>query len=101
MTRQKRVPSSLTESLSDVEIFTVGSSAEQEQEAIRLAKVISDYLHTLSKRERYIFMSRYYIAQPIEKIAKELNVSRATVNKEIASIKQGLKEALEGEGYSI
>ena len=101
MTRQKRVPSSLTESLSDVEIFTAGSSADQEQEAIQLAKVISDYLHTLSKRERYIFMSRYYIAQPIEKIAKELNVSRATVNKDIASIKQGLKEALEREGYSI
>ena len=101
MTRQKRVPSSLTESLSDVEIFTAGSSADQEQEAIWLAKVISDYLHTLSKRERYIFMSRYYIAQPIEKIAKELNVSRATVNKDIASIKQGLKEALEREGYSI
>ena len=101
MTRQKRVPSSLTESLSDVEIFTAGSSGDQEQEAIWLAKVISDYLHTLSKRERYIFMSRYYIAQPIEKIAKELNVSRATVNKDIASIKQGLKEALEREGYSI
>jgi RNA polymerase sigma-70 factor (ECF subfamily) len=101
MSRQKRIPSSLTESLSDVEMFTADSSAEQEQEAILLAKVISDYLRTLSKRERYIFMSRYYVAQPIEKIAKELNVSRATVNKDIASIKRGLKEALEREGYSI
>jgi RNA polymerase sigma factor (sigma-70 family) len=82
-------------------MFIADSSAEQEQEAILLAKVISDYLRTLSKRERYIFMSRYYIAQPIEKIAKELNVSRATVNKDIASIKRGLKEALEREGYSI
>ena len=100
-TRQKRVPSSLTDSLSDMEEFMGVDSFETEQDAIHLGKVISDYLRALNKRQRYIFMSRYYVAEPIDKIASELGVSRATVNKEIASIKQSLKEALEREGYRV
>lgn len=100
-TRQKRIPSSLTDSLSDMEDFMGVSSFETEQNAIYLGKAISDYVRSLNKRQRYIFMSRYYIAEPIDKIASELGVSRATVNKEIASIKQSLKEALEREGYRV
>ena len=41
------------------------------------------------------------MAEPIDKIASELSVSRSTVNKEIAAIKEGLRRALEREGYKI
>ena len=46
-------------------------------------------------------MSRYYVAAPIERIARELNVSRSTVNKELAAIRKSLKEKLESEGYRL
>ena len=46
-------------------------------------------------------MSRYYLSEPIEKITSDLGVSKSTVNKEIAHIKEGLKNALEKEGYTI
>ena len=46
-------------------------------------------------------MSRYYVFEPIDTIAKDLNVSRSTVNKELATIRRLLKEKLESEGYSI
>ena len=39
--------------------------------------------------------------QPIEKIANDLSVSKSTVNKDISSIKEGLKNALEKEGYKV
>ena len=70
-------------------------------QAEELGKIISDYVRSLSKRQRYIFMSRYYVAEPIEKIVQELGISKSTVNKEIAFIKVGLKTVLEKEGYKV
>ena len=99
--RQKRVPSSLTDSLEDLGAGMPDNSFMDELEAERLGKIISDYLRTLTKRQRYIFMSRYYVAEPIDKIASELSMSRSSINKEIAVIKGGLKEALEKEGYTV
>ena len=99
--RQKRVPSALTDSLSDLEDFMSDRSFENEESAAHLGKIISDYVRSLSKRQRYIFMSRYYTAEPIEKIARELGISKSMVNKEIALIKHGLSEALAREGYEV
>lgn len=90
--RQKRVPSILTDSLEELGGMMSDNSFFDEIEAQRLGKIISDYLRTLTKRQRYIFMSRYYTAEPIEKIASELSLSRSSVNKEIATIKEGLKK---------
>lgn len=99
--RQKRVPSSLTESLNDVEFLVSDTSFEREETAMELGRIISDFVRTLSKRQRYIFMSRYYTAEPIDKIASDLGISRSMVNKEIATIKSGLSEALAKEGYEV
>ena len=99
--RQKRVPSALTDSLSDLEDFMSDRSFENEESAAHLGKIISDYVRSLSKRQRYIFMSRYYTAEPIEKIARELGISKSMVNKEIALIKHGLSETLAREGYKV
>ena len=99
--REKRVPSSMTDSLDELDNMIFDESCEYEERAEHLGRVISEYLYTLSKRQRYIFMSRYYVAEPIEKIADEIGVSRSTVNKEIAFIKTGLRACLEKEGYKI
>lgn len=100
--RQKRVDSELTVALSEVEeLLTDGSDPAAELDARELGRVISAYIRSLPKRRRYIFMSRYYMARPIGEIAKLLGCSESTVNKEIAAIKRGLKEALEKEGYPL
>ncbi len=99
--RNKRVPSNMTESLDDIGDIMGENTLINEIQSEQLGKAISDYLRTLSKRQRYIFMSRYYVADSIDKIASELNVSKSTVNKEIALIKSGLKAALEREGYTV
>lgn len=101
MSRQKRIPSNITDSLDGLENYIPERTFLNEIDEEQLGKVINDYLSTLSKRQRYIFMSRYYVADSIDKIADELSVSRSTVNKEIAVIKDGLKIALEREGYKV
>ena len=98
---QKRVPSNLTSALEELEYMLSGEGIDDEFDAKHLGEIISAYLKTLSKRQRYIFMSRYYMAEPIDKIASDMSVSKSTVNKEIALIKEGLKNALEKEGYEV
>jgi RNA polymerase sigma-70 factor (ECF subfamily) len=100
--RQKRIDSELTVALSEVEEFLAdGSDPAAELDARELGRVISEFIRALPRRRRYIFMSRYYMARPIGEIARLLGCSESTVNKEIAAIKRGLKEALEKEGYSL
>ena len=100
--RGRRVPSEMTVSLSELEDFIAeeGDPA-QEFDAQRLGHVISSFVRSLSDRRRFIFMSRYYMSEPIDVIARDLSVSRSTVNKELAAIRAALKEKLENEGYSI
>lgn len=100
--RKKSIPSQMTISLQELE-DTLASDDEviHEYDAAQLGRVISDYLRTLSKRKQYIFMSRYYVAEPIDTIADDLNISRSMVNKELSSIRNGLKEKLESEGYLL
>ena len=100
--RQKRIDSELTVALSEVEEFLAdGSDPAAELDAHELGRVISEFIRALPKRRMYIFMSRYYTARPIGEIARLLGCSESTVNKEIAAIKRGLKEALEKEGYPL
>lgn len=100
--RKKRVPSEMTVSLSEIEgCVSDGVGVDDEFNAEELGRLISAFVRALPDRRRYIFMSRYYAAQPIEVIASELSVSRSTVNKEIAAIKSDLKNLLEGEGFNV
>ncbi len=100
--RQKRIASELTVSLSEVEDFIADDDDMcSEINAQELGLVISDFVRSLSDRRMYIFMSRYYFARPIKEIAKLLECSESTVNKEIAAIKCDLKGKLKKEGYSV
>lgn len=100
--RKNRVPSEMTVALSELEDFIADDGTmDAEFDAERLGRVISDFVRSLNERRRFIFMSRYYAAEPIDTIAGELQVSRSTVNKELAAIRAALKEKLESEGYLI
>lgn len=99
---QKRISSELTVSLSEVEDFIADNDdMYSETDAKELGRFISDFVRSLSNRRMYIFMSRYYFARPIKEIARLLDCSESTVNKEIAIIKRDLKEKLKKEGYAI
>ena len=100
--RMRAVPSEMTVSLSELEDFIAGEGdPAADFDAKRLGGIISDFIRSLSDRRQYIFMSRYYLAEPIDTIAGDLALSRSTVNKELAAIRAALKETLECEGYLI
>ena len=100
--RQRAVPSEMTVSLSELEAFVSGDGdVEADFDAERLGKIISDFVRSLGKRRQFIFMSRYYAADSIDVIARDLKLSRSTINKELAAIRSDLAKTLEKEGYSI
>ena len=100
--KKKNIPSEMTDSLSELESFIADDNAiDTEIDAERLGRTISDFIRSLSDRRQFIFMSRYYAADPIDTIARDLSLSRSMVNKELAAIRSALKEELESEGYLI
>lgn len=101
-TRKKRIPSEMTISIEDMEnTLHSDNSVEYAYDAKELGKTISDYVRTLNERQRFIFIDRYYLAESVEYIAKELSVSVQTVYREIDKIKRGLKQHLERNEFFV
>ena len=100
-TRKKRIPSQLTISLDELEELSNGLSLEQTYEARELGSLITEYVRQLNERQRYIFIDRYYLAEPAEKTASELSISARTIYDEIKKIRQGLREYLERNGVHV
>ena len=86
-TRKKRIPSQLTISLDELEELSNGLSLEQTYEAKELGSLITEYVRQLNERQRYIFIDRYYLAEPAEKTASELSISARTIYDEIKKIR--------------
>ena len=101
--RQKgAVPSEMTVSLSELDDFlSEDSDISANFDAKELGRILSSFIRALPERKRYIFISRYYSAEPIDTIAKELRLSRSMIHKELAAIRCALRETLESEGYIV
>jgi len=100
--RKNNIPSEMTVSFDELESVIVEDNSRDVQfDPEHLGEVISEFVRSLNKRRKFIFMSRYYLSEPIDKIASSLKVSRSTINKELAFIKSKFKEKLESEGYIV
>lgn len=93
---KKRVPSELTLSLEELDF-----ELECNDDAHELGKIISDYIRTLSERQQFIFVGRYYMAEPVQNIADDLNVTASAIYKELAKIKINFKNYLERSGIYV
>lgn len=79
-TSKKRIPSELLLSMEDMnEALHSDQIVEKIYEAEEVGRYISIYVQSLSERQRYIFMGRYYMADPVEDLAEDLGVSIQTV----------------------
>ena len=96
---QKRAAMSQAVSLSELE--DVLADVRETDDAHMLAMVIESYIASLDKDQRYIFLGRYYFGKSIDDIASEMGVSRSKVTKQIAYIKQTLREKLQEEGIGL
>ena len=97
---QKRVPSEMTVSLDEFnECLAYMPSAEEEYHTRRVSEILTNYLGTLTDRQEYIFICRYYCSDSVQNIADMLTISASTVFRDLGEIRDGLKKALEEAGY--
>ena len=100
--RLKRIPPEQTVPLSDFEgIIPDEASPEEALETQELGRLISTYCETLSDRRLYIFLNRFFYVTPIADIADKLGCSQSTVHKELAAVKEELRQKLQQEGYAL
>lgn len=98
---KRKIPSSLMSSLDELdECVSYEPSVEEAYAIEQLKRILNSYLRSLSDRDATVFICRYYYADSIADIAEMLNVSERTVNRILATLRNGLKDCLEKEGYA-
>ena len=100
--RQKRVLSEATVSLDELgDCVSDGQELMRQIDSATIARVIDRYLESVTERRMYVFVSRYFYSLTVPQIAKRLSCSVSLINKELALIRQELREALEKEGIEV
>ncbi len=99
--RKKRIPTELCVPLSEVESLLPDTTDDDEAEARQIAAILSAYLDDTTDRRLYIFVSRYFFLMSIREIADNLGASESTVYKELAAIREELRQRLAEGGILV
>ncbi len=83
------------------DILTKGNVTEQLVDGNLLAKYISDYLRSIKKYQRDMFIGRYWYNYSIKELAKMFNVSEGSIKTSLHRSRAGLKKYLEGKGVEL
>lgn len=75
-----------------------GITVEDEVERKLLVQTIEDFLDTLSRDSRVIFMRRYWFCDNYAEIAKQVGISEKTVSVRLTRIRDQLREHLTKKG---
>ena len=70
------------------------NTVEAEIEARELARIIGDFLDTLTAENRVIFMRRYWFADSYKDIAEFVGLSEKNISVRLTRIRQKMKEYL-------
>ena len=74
---------------------------EDEIEGILLKDTIEAFLLTLNKKQRVVFMQRYYFLESVLSIAEKNGMTESGVKTTLFRVRNRLKEYLEKEGISL
>ena len=89
----------LTEELENC--LPAGGDAEEALDAKLLGETISRYLLTLSDEKQLIFMRRYFYLDSISEISGKLSASESKIKMTLSRLRNGLREYLIGEGFTL
>lgn len=85
----------LSEYLSD------GSTPESAIENAELTRILNDFLRTLPKQERVVFVCRYWYVDSIADIAQRFGFTQSKVKSMLARTRKKLQTTLEKEGIAL
>lgn len=74
---------------------------EREVEDRELSAAIDGWLRTLSREDRVLFVRRYWYGTALQTLAAERGISPNRLAQKMFRLRQGLREALEKEGFTV
>ena len=74
---------------------------EEAFDADALAQTINDFLRTCSEDQRNIFVRRYWYFDSVAEISQRYGYSQSRVKTVLFRMREGLKQLLEKEGYTV
>lgn len=83
------------------ECLPSAQSAEDGLLTNELTAHITDWLRSLTDEERALFVRRYYYAESVSSLAKELSVPSKQLSRRLNRLREGLKKYLEGKGVYV
>ena len=69
--------------------------------AKELSLLIDDFLDTLPKKDRILFVRRYWYADPISNLAETFQTTNNTISVRLLRIREKLKKYLKKEGFFL
>lgn len=99
---EKRITSEMSLSLEELDECVSWEPGEDEKYFVnKLSECFNAYLDTLSDRQLFVFVCRYYYSDSVVHIADMLKLSKNTIFRDLAAIREGLRKRLEKEGFSV
>lgn len=83
------------------ECLSAKETVENEIEGKELAHIIENFLNTLTRENRVIFMRRYWFSDTYKDIAAFMGLSEKSVSVRLSRIRQSMKKYLIEEGRLI
>ena len=82
--------------------FCVGKQDEGVlADSIVIRETLNAFLRSLNEEQRAVFVRRYWAAQPVVEIARELGTSRGRVEGMLHRLREKLRKKLEKEGIDV
>ena len=98
---QKRY-SGMTAMLSELEdCVPAPKTAESELEDKELSRLLSDWLRTLEREDRILFVRRYWYGTALQELAAERGMAPGRLAQKMFRLRRSLRNALEKEGVAL
>ena len=75
------------------------NNVERELEGRELASAINEFIRSLSPKERFFFLRRYWYCESVGEIAKQSGVSQQRISQTLFRLRARLKKKLSEEEY--
>lgn len=94
--------SRLTVSLDELqEILPQEDKTERMLDSIVIRDVMNRFLHSISKKDRFLFLRRYYYLDTCREIARMTGMSESSVSTQLGRLRKKLKVELGKEGIHV
>ena len=95
---EKRFGSETDLALEELEDCVSGESLEEEAQRREVIRALNGFLRSLAKRDRDLFLRRYWGMETLENLAKAEGMSRSALHRKLGKLRESLREYLRKEG---